>query len=211
MSSNPIKLHREIETYISGFSALERNISPVRRAALQPLVEYMGKQIKKEATVQLNFICTHNSRRSHLTQVWAQAMATHFGLPGVYCYSGGTKATALFPLTAQVLRDSGFSATAISPGKNPVYAIRYATALPPLIGFSKAYDHPFNPKRDFAAVITCAKADTDCPIVHGAEARISLPYEDPKLYDSTPKAAEKYAERSRQIAAEMWYVGEQLT
>ena len=94
----------------------------------------------------------------------------------------------------------------LSEGNNPVYSIKYAENQHPVIGFSKKMDDHFNPKSGFAAVMTCSQADEACPIVPGAEKRIPITFEDPKAFDHTPLQAEKYAERSMQIATEMFYV-----
>ncbi len=42
--------------------------------------------------------------------------------------------------------------------------------------------------------------------IAGAEKRIPITFEDPKAFDNTPQQAEKYEERSLQIATEMFYV-----
>lgn len=68
----------------------------------------MQSKIETDQTIRLNFICTHNSRRSHLSQIWAQTMAYHFDVKNVYCYSGGTEATAMFPKVAETLSNQGF-------------------------------------------------------------------------------------------------------
>lgn len=70
--------------------------------------------------------------------------------------------------------------------------------------FSKKYDDAFNPKSNFGAIMTCDH-DKNCPIVHGAEQRISIQYGDPKVYDGTEMQSEKYAERSSKIGEEMWW------
>jgi arsenate reductase len=44
--------------------------------------------------------------------------------------------------------------------------------------------------------------------IAGAEKRIPITYEDP--FDNTPQQAEKYQERSLQIATEMLYVFSQI-
>jgi len=67
-------------------------------------------------------------------------------------------------------------------------------------------DNPYNPKTSFAAVMTCGEAEENCPYIIGAERRISLTYEDPKLYDNTNLQIRKYEERNRQIATEISYV-----
>ena len=54
--------------------------------------------------------------------------------------------------------------------------------------------------------MTCSHADENCPLIPGAEKKISLMYEDPKLFDRTILEKEKYRERSLQIATEMKYV-----
>ena len=54
--------------------------------------------------------------------------------------------------------------------------------------------------------MTCNSADEACPIVFGAELRIPVKYEDPKVFDGTEKQEKKYAERSLEIAQEMWWV-----
>ncbi|MCK0134036.1 protein-tyrosine-phosphatase [Arenibacter sp. S6351L] len=202
------KLFANIEKVISNLSV--KNISKERKEILLPLVEYVQHKINKHEPVRINFICTHNSRRSHLSQVWAQTMAFYFGIKNVYCYSGGTEATALFPMAAETLKNSGFSIETISHGENPVYSIKYADNEPAVIGFSKKFDDSFNPKSEFAAVMTCSQADVGCPFIAGAEKRIPITYEDPKAFDNSPQQAEKYKERSLQIATELLYIFAQI-
>lgn len=181
-------------------------ISPTRREVLQPLIEYIRTQRAAGDPVLLNFICTHNSRRSHLSQIWAQAMAHHFGIREVYCYSGGTEATAMFPKVGETLVEQGFAILPLSADENPVYAVKFDENTAPVICFSKTYDHPFNPKNGFGAVMTCDSADENCPIVSGAQKRFPIKYEDPKRFDNTPLQDAKYAERSLEIAQEMLFV-----
>lgn len=138
--------------------------------------------------------------------MWAQAATAHFDIPRVHCYSGGTEEMALFPKVAETLADQGFSIFKIADSNNPVYAIKYSEDALPIIGFSKKYDHPFNPTSSFAAIMTCSQADGECPFIAGAEKRIPITYEDPKISDGTAEQAQVYAERSLQIATEMFYV-----
>lgn len=181
-------------------------ISNERKQTLQALIDYIQTKVTENKNANLNFICTHNSRRSHLSQVWAQAAAHFYNLKNVYCYSGGTEATALFPMAAKTLENAGFEIEVLSEGKNPVYAIKYDENEHPIIGFSKTFDDPFNPQSEFAAIMTCSHADANCPFIPGAEKRIPVKYDDPKAFDNTPQQAEKYEERSNQIAAEMLFV-----
>jgi arsenate reductase len=133
-------------------------------------------------------------------------LAHYFKVHNVFCFSGGTEATALFPIVADTLKATGFEIENLSQEKNPVYSIKYGPNEHPVIGFSKKLDDPFNPRSGFAAVMTCSQADEGCPFVFGAEMRIPITFEDPKAFDDTPIQKEKYMERSVQIATELFYV-----
>ena len=191
-------------------SIAEISVSEERKVVLKPLADYIQSKVNANEEIRLNFICTHNSRRSHLSQIWAQTMAFHFGIKNVFCYSGGTEATALFPKVAETLVNQGFQIEKVSQEHNPVYAIKFDANQHPIIGFSKTYFDDFNPKSNFAAIMTCSNADEGCPIVFGAEARFPIKYDDPKVFDSTEVMNEKYAERSLQIASELYFVFSQI-
>lgn len=208
MVHNSTKLFPRISREI--IELKESSLSEDRKQTLQPLIDYIQIKISGIQEVRLNFICTHNSRRSHLSQVWAQALASYFKVPQVVCYSGGTEATAFYPMAAKTLENSGFVIEKLSETKNPVYSIKFGVNEHPIIGFSKTYDHSFNPKNGFAAIMTCSQADAGCPFIPGAEKRIPVTYEDPKAFDGTPQQEEKYRERSLQIASELFYVFSQI-
>lgn len=198
----------EIESLIKELNT--DSITADRKVVLQPLVDYIQEKTNAGEEIRINFICTHNSRRSHLSQVWAQTMANYYGVKNVFCYSGGTEATALFPMVAETLKNQGFQIQKLSETSNPVYAIKFSENEHPVIGFSKSYEDPFNPSVQFAAVMTCSQADGGCPFIAGAEKRVPITFEDPKAFDNTPQQAEKYAERSIQIATELFYIFSQI-
>ncbi len=197
-------LFEPIKTFISSLDC--STISSERKEILRPFIEFLKKKKQEQATVNLQFICTHNSRRSHLSQIWAQTMADYFDFPNIHCYSGGTEETALFHQIVTTLIDTGFQITPISQGKNPIYSIKYGENATPIIGFSKTVHHGFNPSSDFVAIMTCSQADKECPTIKGATIRMPIPFDDPKSFDNTPQQQEKYLERSKQIATEMYYV-----
>lgn len=197
-------MYLDISKIIEDFS--DHKISDERKEVLKPLADYIQKKSSFGETIRLNFICTHNSRRSHLSQIWAQTMAFHFGIKNIFCYSGGTEATAMYPKVAETLRKQGFQIIQLSESENPVYAVKYAQNESPIICFSKTFNNDFNPKTNFGAIMTCNNADEGCPIVYGAEARFSIKYDDPKAFDRTDFQTQKYAERSLEIAQEMWWV-----
>ncbi len=181
-------------------------ISDERKSILQPLVDYIQTNASAGKSIRLNFICTHNSRRSHLSQIWAQTMAFHFGIQNVFCYSGGTEATAMFPKVGETLTNQGFAIQKLSEESNPVYAVKFNQNEPAVICFSKKFDDDFNPTSEFAAIMTCSSADEGCPFIAGAAVRLPIRYDDPKAFDGTDLMNAKYEERSLEIAAEMYYV-----
>lgn len=183
-----------------------KTISIERKQVLQSLIDYVQEKAKTNQGVNLNFICTHNSRRSHLSQIWAQTMAFYYKIDKVNCYSGGTEATALFPKVAETLEKQGFEIQKISEEQNPVYAVKFSENSHPIICFSKVFDNAFNPKSNFAAIMTCSSADEGCPFIAGAEKRLPIRYDDPKEFDGTDLMNQKYLERSIEIATEMAYV-----
>ena len=208
MTTTKTNLFPEIENVISTLNF--ESISEERKIVLQPLIDFIQRKSDEQKEIRLNLICTHNSRRSHLSQVWAQTAAAHYGIQNVFCYSGGTEATAMFPMAAQTLAKQGFQIKTIADGNNPIYAIKYNENAHPIIGFSKTFDDDFNPQSEFAAILTCSSADQGCPFITGAEVRIPITFEDPKAFDNTPQQAEKYEERSVQIATELFYVFSQI-
>lgn len=180
----------------------EELISPERQQLLQQLAEYI--RTNKEEAIQLNFICTHNSRRSHLAMIWAAVAAEVFLLPQVHTYSGGTEATAFNPRAVAALERAGFR-VGNPGGENPHYLVAYSVTRPPLECWSKTWDDPVNPTRDFAAIMTCSDADENCPYIPGVNLRLALTYEDPKVADDTPAEVQKYDERLREIGREILY------
>lgn len=189
------------------FDHLDLNDVPAeRQAVLQPLSDYIKAKMAAQQSINLTFICTHNSRRSHLGQVWAQVAAAYFGIDNVHCFSGGTEATACNPRTIEALERAGLEVTKTTASENPIYEIRYNEAAAPIIAFSKVYDQAPNPNRGFAAIMTCDHAEANCPFIPGAEKRLPIMYIDPKVADDTPDETATYDARCKQIAAEMKWV-----
>ncbi len=194
---------------LSYFRTLEASLEAIaepRKSALNQIAQYIEKKINAGEDANLTFICTHNSRRSHMSQIWAKAAAFYLGISQhIHTYSGGTEATAFNPRAVAAIERSGFQI--VNPGgENPRYQVNVSENSSSMICFSKTYNDPYNPASDFAAVMTCSDADQNCPIISGADLRVSLPFVDPKLSDGTAKESETYDERCRQIATEMLYV-----
>ncbi len=201
-------MHPFVDKYLQSLNT--KDLPADRQAVLKPLADYVARKIQEGELVRLTFICTHNSRRSHLGQLWAAVAAHYCGITPVECYSGGTETTACNPRTVAAMERSGVRAQRITAGENPVYLLGYADGVNPLVAFSKVYDQAPNPQTGFAAVMTCSHAEENCPFIPGAEKRFSITYEDPKAFDGTPQEAEAYDARCRQIATEMLWVFQQV-
>lgn len=199
-------LEETIQSLIKNFDAIPAE----RKVILKQLTDFIEAKAKKNEKIELIFICTHNSRRSHISQIWAQAAAAYYGIGNVLSYSGGTEATAFNPRAVKAMQEAGFKINATSEGTNPVYEVEFSDHANEVIAFSKKYDSQTNPQKGFAAIMTCSHADENCPVVFGMEKRISLPYNDPKDFDGTPQEAAKYAERVREIGTEILYAFSQV-
>ena len=194
------KLNEYIEKRIGEYDKIDNE----RKADLKQIADYISKKSSTEP-VCFTFICTHNSRRSHFSQIWAQIAAHLNGLKNVKTFSGGTEASAFNLRAVQALRNVGVDIVPQDTTSNPIYLVTFAQDAKKITAFSKKYSDAFNPQEEFCAVMTCSDADEACPVVIGAEERISLTYIDPKKYDNTDQEEIKYAERCCQIAREMLF------
>lgn len=181
-------------------------INAERKLLLHQLAYYIKQKKTNEQPIQLVYVCTHNSRRSHFGQVWAAVAANYFKVKNVTSFSGGTEATAFNPNAINALRRIGFIVNFKEDRKvNPVYTVQFGDDLMTTC-FSKVYDDAANPSSDFTAIMTCSDAEENCPFIPGVELRIGTTYEDPKAFDNTPRQDEQYDARCRQIALETLYV-----
>lgn len=180
-----------------------------RKEILSQLSAYIKEQRQKNQAINLVYICTHNSRRSHLGQVWGAVAANFYGISGINTYSGGTEATAFNPNAIKALKTTGFEITELTQGQNPRYLVSFGQDLSTTC-FSKVYDDKENPSDNFVAIMTCSHAEENCPYIPGVDLRIGITYDDPKDFDGTPQQDEKYVERSNQLALENLYVFSQI-
>ncbi|MCA9243339.1 MAG: hypothetical protein KDA32_05245 [Phycisphaerales bacterium] len=177
-----------------------------RRRELDAFADMIRQARHGDQPARLVFICTHNSRRSHMSQIWAAVAAHHYGVKNIHTYSGGTESTAFNPRAVAAMERAGFGVEKTTDDMNPIYHVRFCDNRPAMTCFSKKFDGDPNPKADFAAVMVCGDADRACPVVPGATGLFAIPFVDPKASDGTPQEAETYDERCAQIAREMLYI-----
>lgn len=196
----------KLQEYVEKLLVQPTEMTAERQRILTDISKIAAERLKAGKTVDLLFVCTHNSRRSQMCQLWATAAAQYYGIQGVATHSGGTENTAFNPRAVAAIERAGFAVKTTVPGENPHYEVSFATKGKPAEAFSKVYNSESNPCEDFVAVMVCGDADEKCPLVAGSAARISLHFVDPKVSDGTDKEAETYDARCRQIAQEMLFV-----
>ncbi len=177
-----------------------------RKIILKKINSFIQSKKDKNEPIQLMYVCTHNSRRSHFGQIWAAVATEFYSIENVSTFSGGTEATAFNINAINALKEIGFEIHTKSESSNPIFQVKFSEISNPSICFSKVYDDTYNPTTNFAAIMTCSDAEENCPFIPGVELRIATTYNDPKEFDGTPQQDEKYRERSLQIALETLYV-----
>jgi len=207
-AQNSVKMNKDLKKYISNVSKEFDLISAERKKTLIELGDFIVEDKLKNNKVTLTFICTSNSRRSHLSQVWMQTAAIYYGIDNVFTFSGGTEATEVNKRAIKALERAGFEVSRAGNEYNKPYSVTLGSGAGNWMIYSKKYDNTQNPKSDFIAVMVCSEADKSCPIVPGANGRIGLPYDDPKYFDNTPSEELKYDETCRLIARELLFVAD---
>lgn len=200
-----MKIYDHIVKLIKRLELSFDHIDNERKDLLLIFAKYISEKLKENKEIDLIFICTHNSRRSHMSQIWAQTVSAYYNIPNIQNYSGGTEATAFNPRAVKAVEDAGFRIEKQDETENPIYIVNYSENVEPLKCFSKVYSNLFNPQKDFAAIMTCSDADEKCPVVFGAEKRFAIRYNDPQKYDGTELEESKYKERFEQIGIEMLF------
>ena len=205
-TTQPITLSRPLEAAFARWEQEGPTGDDAHRERLKQLAEVVRKQLGESGRADLLFVCTHNSRRSHMAQLLGLAAARRKGLGNVRAFSAGTEATAFNPRAIAALRRVGFDVGGGSAEANPHYVVRLGPTLDPVEAFSKRFTDAPNPSSGFIAVMTCSQADAACPFVQGATARVAVPYDDPKAADGTPEEASRYDERVAQIGRDLAWV-----
>ncbi len=199
-------MYSKIKAICNNLSQKFDEIPSDRKSILKKISSFIQSKKDKNEPIQLIYVCTHNSRRSHFGQIWAAVASEFYTIENVSTFSGGTEATAFNINAINALKEIGFEIRTKSESSNPIFEVKFSEISNPSICFSKVYDDTFNPTTNFAAIMTCGDAEENCPFIAGVELRIATTYKDPKEFDGTPQQDEKYRERSLQIALETLYV-----
>lgn len=185
-------------------------IADERKALLEQERAFVQEKHDRSETAQLIYVCTHNSRRSHIGQIAGAVAAAFYDLDNIETYSAGTEATAIHANTLTALEDLGFHVQTLENGTNPKMRIGFGTTEHSIC-FSKTIDDKSLPQSDFAALMTCDHADENCPFIPGCALRLPLRYEDPKKADETSEMLQVYTDKVREILREQLYVFSKIT
>jgi arsenate reductase len=199
------KIENEIQICCQSFS----EINDKRKNILLAYAEYLQQKIDKKLPIQLVYVCTHNSRRSHFGQIAALLAAHYFDIKRVSTFSGGTEETEFNSNAINALKLLGFEIYSNEETKNPIYKVFFSDNFFTTC-FSKMYTHQANPSNQFAAIMMCSDAEQNCPFISGAEYRVATTYEDPKKSDGTTLQNETYKNSFIQILTETLFVFSQL-
>ena len=198
-------MNSKLKDLIDKIANQEALISLERRNELDDLALIITEQLREENSLDITVVCTHNSRRSQLGEVWINTLAPYFGINNITAYSGGMEETAFNYRMVNALTEAGFNIEMISDGSNPKYILGNSDLENhPL--FSKIYNDPMNPQSGYMALMVCGHADENCPIVHGMKYRIPLRYKDPKAADDTEQEGVVYHEKVEEIGREIYYL-----
>lgn len=200
------KLNKKLSAYITENVVDFNHVKPEHEEGLREIGDYLLTKLEAKEPLKATVICTHNSRRSHMGQLWLLAAANYYGIENMAAFSGGTEASAFNPRAVKAMEEAGFSITKVNGENNPTYSVNMGTGISNVIVFSKKYDHEMNPKDSFVAIMVCSEADQSCPVVPGAEERVAIPFLDPKNYDGTPAERDEYRKTTQLIAQEMFYI-----
>tara|TARA_B100001079_G_scaffold142196_1_gene121790 strand:+ start:344 stop:916 length:573 start_codon:yes stop_codon:yes gene_type:complete len=144
-------------------------------------------------TNNIVFLCTHNSRRSQLCQVWGSILSKIYNIDLKF-NSAGTEKTEVHKTIFYC-----FSNVGIEIKDSKIFYGDLSLSL-----HSKVLEEIQSDK--FISIMTCSDAEKSCPSDSRSIRNISMIYQDPKIFDDTEKEREEYSKTSKLIAEELNYI-----
>ena len=178
-----------------------------RKEQIKPLIDTIKSSLSSHQSATVQFICTHNSRRSQTAEFLLDILAREYGL-NITALSAGTEATAFNPRMVTAITSYGFQLLEYGHDKNPLYI--YSVEHDDLYYYSKRYDEELIPIGQRIIVTVCGDAEENCPIIPGTFKRLHLGYTDPKHSDGTASEADTYRAKVLEIGVEMLYLVKEL-
>jgi arsenate reductase (thioredoxin) len=188
--------------------AKSKSIKEERMEQLDNLNKMIANDLVKKGSTKIICICTHNSRRSILAQAMLSFISNQLNINNIEVFSGGIEVTEVHRNVIEAFENFGFEIQQIPENTNSKYTVTWGNQTIEKQDnlFSKLYDDPFNPSKDFIAMMVCSDVEKNCPMVKGSINIISMNYTDPKHSDGTEEASNVYLDKLFEIGAEMFYV-----
>ena len=188
---------------------IDTGIEKNRKDKLVKLAQVIKRNREQQNIVKVIFICTHNSRRSQFSQVWAYISSLYFKLDFLEFFSGGTEVDSVNLNVINALSNSGLKIEKKQTG-DEVYLLKSSKRDKGINLYSKEYSCKSNPPKHFIAIMTCSDADQMCPVIKGADKKVFLPYPDPRTSEKTGLEKKTYGHINAVVAKEMFYLMKQL-
>ena len=118
-------MYPKIELIISKLLLSFDSIPSPRKQKLIELAAHLKVALSSANPLNLVFVCTHNSRRSHMGQLWAKLAAHFYGFENVNSFSAGTEVTELNSNVIEMLQKVGCKVSTFQNVSNPAYLIEF--------------------------------------------------------------------------------------
>lgn len=199
--------NEDLMKYCGSVEAEFNHIPDSSKMKLIEAGKYIISRLEEGNEARISFVCEHNSRMSHLGQIWTRMATLYYEIENIESFSGGTTPTYVNHRILNALDHTGFkiSETGMA-GHGPKYLLDSGNPENAFEIFSKRYDHHMNPDTAYIAVSLCYNTEECCPISGGADLQLSMPYEDLQPWDNTPSESVRYDEQCRIIARDMFYM-----
>jgi len=186
-------MNKEFKGFFSKIN--QYNPEKDKKNLLDDIISKIQKSLK--ITNNIVFLCTHNSRRSQLCQVWGIILSKIYNIDLKF-NSAGTEKTEV---NKNILYC--FSHIGLEVKGNKIIYEDLSISL-----HSKLLDE-IQPNK-FISIMTCSDAEKSCPSDSRSIKNISMTYQDPKVFDYKEKEKDEYLKTSKLIAKELNYVLKKL-
>ena len=168
------------------------NPNQKRKKRLDNIASVINENLNK--TRSIVFLCTHNSRRSQICEVWGKVFAEIYRKK-ININSAGAFKTVVHSQVYESIVKCGL----VVDNKKEIFFDKKKFKLN-----SKTIDSLT--MKNFIAVMTCSNAEKSCPNDPRSIRNIKMFFNDPRIYDETDKMSREYLNTTIYIAEELNYI-----
>ena len=168
------------------------NPNQKRKKRLDNIASVINENLNK--TRSIVFLCTHNSRRSQICEVWGKVFAEIYRKK-ININSAGAFKTVVHSQVYESIVKCGL----IVNNKKEIFFDKKKFKLN-----SKTTDSIT--MKNFIAVMTCSDTEKSCPHDSRSVRNIKMFFNDPRIYDETDKMSREYLKTTTYIAEELNYI-----